>query len=77
MSQSIELGYGICLALKCIFLPEPNSLLCALALDNCSIELHSLDNFNDLYFHCVGVLKGHEDWVRGLDFKIESELLHL
>lgn len=71
MSQNIDLGYGICLAVRCVILPQIEEVLLAAALDNSSIELYSTCSEN-LQFSKVEVLKGHEDWVRGLDFCVES-----
>nr|CAH7738002.1 unnamed protein product [Callosobruchus chinensis] len=77
LQQTIELGYNICIAVKLTFLPNCNELLLACSLDNSKINIYSEDNCEDLSFIKTTQLKGHENWVRGLDFKQKDEDLVL
>lgn len=70
--QNIDLNYGICVGLNCIYLSNISTILLAAGLDDSSIALYSLSDFEHMTFSCFEKLKGHEDWVRGLDFAIES-----
>ncbi|XP_017768864.1 PREDICTED: probable elongator complex protein 2 [Nicrophorus vespilloides] len=67
LSQSINLGYNICLTLRLAKLPNCDKLIMATSNDNSKINLYS--EIDDKFEH-KSTLKGHEDWVRGLDFKI-------
>lgn len=70
LSQSIDLDDNIALAVKCVALPDTDMLI-ACTLDNSSIRLYSLD-VDSVKCNYIETLKGHEDWVRGLDFFTES-----
>lgn len=65
--QTIDLKTGICFAVRIIQLS--NSLLLAIATDDDKIHFYGGRNED---FIKIEELKGHEDWVRGLDF-IEDE----
>lgn len=67
----------MCVGFGCIYLPHAKSILLAVGLDDSSIALYSLTDFDQLTFVSLDVLKGHEDWVRGLDFISESEFRNI
>ncbi|XP_058832263.1 elongator complex protein 2-like [Topomyia yanbarensis] len=62
--QTITLGTGYCFALKFFLLPGSGSMMLACAMDNDLIHLYASTGNQ---FVLVDKLKGHADWVRGLD----------
>ncbi|XP_055530901.1 elongator complex protein 2 [Wyeomyia smithii] len=62
--QTIDLNKGFCFSLKFFSLPGSDIVGFACALDNDLIHLYAFDGEN---FKLVQQLKGHTDWVRGLD----------
>ncbi|XP_055390341.1 elongator complex protein 2 [Condylostylus longicornis] len=72
--QILNLGKGICLGLVVSILPKYNKAILAKASDDNSIsiwvetDIPEKSNFQKLHN-----LKGHDDWVRGLDFVITNE----
>ncbi|KAK5645145.1 hypothetical protein RI129_006445 [Pyrocoelia pectoralis] len=70
LRQNIAFGYSIAIALRLSFLPGTTSLIMACGMDNSNIQLYTEDNE---YFQQSEVLRGHENWVRGLDFTVDEE----
>lgn len=64
----IDLGRGLCVAVRISLIPQINSVILAAALDDSSIKLFTRENPALGEFIASATLKGHEDWVRGLDF---------
>uniref|UniRef100_A0A1B0FJH2 Elongator complex protein 2 n=1 Tax=Glossina morsitans morsitans TaxID=37546 RepID=A0A1B0FJH2_GLOMM len=66
--QTISLNRGFCFTLKLTRLPNTEQVLLIFSTDDRNIDLwvNSVDNKQT--FQQVHKLKGHEDWVRGLDF---------
>ncbi|RZB40823.1 elongator complex protein 2 [Asbolus verrucosus] len=69
ISQTLNYGYSICIGVRISFLPSTDTLILACALDNSNIELYVEDD----QFNLSTTLKGHEDWVRGLDFTVDDK----
>lgn len=72
-SQTIEFGYGIGLAVRLSELPDKHAIM-AVAMDNSKIQLYIEDGKEtdpNTTFIEAASLSGHEDWVRGLDFKAD------
>jgi elongator complex protein 2 len=68
-SQVIQLkNNGFCFCVKLFMMPKAGLLL-AFSTDDDKIHLYSESN---KCFNPTDVLKGHEDWVRGLDFILDS-----
>lgn len=65
--QVINLEYGISLLLKFTIL-NCGTLLLASAEDDANIHLYIDENAEHKNFIKSVVIKGHSDWVRGLDF---------
>ena len=57
---------GLALELHLTKLPGVSSPLLLVARDNCKIEMYYGDTK-------VGVMEGHEDWVRCLDSKVDGD----
>ncbi|KAK4875944.1 hypothetical protein RN001_012366 [Aquatica leii] len=72
--QSIDYGYSIAMALCLSFLPHSDLVIMACGMDNSNIQLYVEDwcNTEVLKFTTSEVLKGHENWVRGLDFAVDN-----
>lgn len=68
--QTINLGLSISVGIAISELPGSDSVIIACALDNSTIDLYN--NVQQQEFQKCGTLKGHEDWVRGLDFTIDG-----
>ncbi|EAT43673.1 AAEL004896-PA [Aedes aegypti] len=68
--QTINLKTGYCFALKFFQLPGSGSVMLACAMDNDLIDLYA--RVGEEYI-LVERLKGHTDWVRGLDCVREGE----
>lgn len=62
--QTIDLKSGYCFALKFFQLPGCESVMLACAMDNDLIHLYAKE---EEQYVLVEKLKGHTDWVRGLD----------
>lgn len=74
-SQVIKLGYGLCLAAKLTFL-GCGTLLLATALDDSRLHLYIDENSERKNFIKAAVIRGHSDWVRGIDItKDGSDLI--
>lgn len=57
------------MSLKLSFLPQTSTLLMACGMDNSNIQLYVQED----QFVLSETLKGHENWVRGLDFHLEGK----
>jgi elongator complex protein 2 len=69
IAQVINTGYSICVGVRMSFLPYLKIMILACAMDNSNIDLYVAEGqFN----HSLS-LKGHEDWVRGLDFTVDGK----
>jgi elongator complex protein 2 len=69
IAQVINTGYSICVGVRMSFLPYLKIMILACAMDNSNIDLYVAEGqFN----HSLS-LKGHEDWVRGLDFTVDDK----
>ncbi|KAJ3642069.1 hypothetical protein Zmor_024887 [Zophobas morio] len=73
LSQNINNGYSICVGVRISRFPHTDGLILACAMDNSKIDLYIEDGE---FSHSL-TLKGHEDWVRGLDFTTEKDDLIL
>ncbi|KAF5281600.1 hypothetical protein FQR65_LT02920 [Abscondita terminalis] len=75
LAQTIDFGYGIAMSLKISFLPGTQALIMACGMDNSNIQLYVEEcGSNDVIKLVTSeVLKGHENWVRGLDFAVDSK----
>lgn len=72
--QTIDLNTGICFAVSMCLLPGTNKILVAFALDDDKIHLYLDKEENQTRnFTKIEILSGHEDWVRGLDFTLDSQ----
>ncbi|EFA10370.2 putative elongator complex protein 2-like Protein [Tribolium castaneum] len=71
--RDIKGGHSICVGVRIAFFPQKESLILACAMDNSAIDLYVEENE---FAHCH-TLKGHEDWVRGLDFTTDGKDLLL
>lgn len=71
--QCIKLKYSISMSLKMSYVPGTELLLFATGLEYNTISLYVQQEIDDLNFIKVNDLEGHENWVRGLDFKSLSK----
>lgn len=71
-TQLIDLGYSLGVAVRISFVPQTSSIILAAALDDSSIRLFTNQNPAIDKFTESATLKGHEDWIRGLDFYVDS-----
>ncbi|KAF5303387.1 hypothetical protein FQA39_LY09978 [Lamprigera yunnana] len=72
--QNINFGCGIAISLKLSCLPSSDTLIMACGMDNSNIDLFVEDcDQGSLKFDNSEVLKGHENWVRGLDFTVDDK----
>ncbi|XP_044261975.1 probable elongator complex protein 2 [Tribolium madens] len=71
--KDINCGHSICIGVRLSFLPQKESLILACGMDTSAIDLYIEENE---FSHCH-TLKGHEDWVRGLDFTTDGKDLLL
>lgn len=63
------------MSLKTCILPETDRLLIVSGLENNKIAMYiQEDSPGSLNFIPSGSLEGHENWVRGLDFKTDGNL---
>uniref|UniRef100_A0A1Y1LNG0 Elongator complex protein 2 n=2 Tax=Photinus pyralis TaxID=7054 RepID=A0A1Y1LNG0_PHOPY len=69
LKQNLVFGYGIAMAMRIAFLPATTTLVMACGMDNSNIQLYVEDNDR---FCESEVLRGHENWVRGLDFTVDD-----
>lgn len=69
LTKEIKCGYSICVGVRIAFLPQKECLILACAMDNFTIDLYIEDS---QFSRCL-TLKGHEDWVRGLDFTYDEK----
>lgn len=69
--QTIDLGLSVSVGVAISLLPGLDTVIIACALDNSTIDLY----VQEQEFQKLGTLKGHEDWVRGLDFTNDGMLL--
>lgn len=73
-SQVLNLGYSISVGVRIAIFPDSESVILATALDNSQIQLYVENTGStELKLSTSICLKGHEDWVRGLDFKIDDD----
>ncbi|CAG9860297.1 unnamed protein product [Phyllotreta striolata] len=77
MTQSIDFGYHIAVALRVTCLPNSDEVLLVCALDDSKIRVYNEKQQDPIEFENSAQLMGHEDWVRGLDFTIEGDDLIL
>lgn len=70
------MGHGLCVAVRISLVPQTNSVILATAFDDSSIKLFTREKPALGEFVASAVLKGHEDWVRGLDFYINHSKLY-
>lgn len=66
----------MCVAVRISLVPQTNSVILAAALDDSSIKLFTREKPALGKFIASAVLKGHEDWVRGLDFYVNHGKLY-
>lgn len=64
------------MAARIFAMPQTNSVILAAASNDSSIKLFVSDNIAPGTFTGTAVLKGHEDWVRGLDFYADQSMFH-
>lgn len=67
--QTIDLKTGICFAVKILKLPDAGLLLAFSTDDD---KIHFYGENSEKVFEKIEELKGHEDWVRGLDFIVDD-----
>lgn len=66
------------MSLRITILPDSDLILLAAGLDNNKVHFYLEDKGKgdgNLTFTPSVTLSGHEDWVRGLDFKIDGKTL--
>lgn len=75
MLQTINLGYNLSLSIRLFALPQDDALILASAMDDSSIQIFTERTLDDDKVDLLtnsATLKGHEDWVRGLDFTLDN-----
>lgn len=70
--QTISYGYGFALNVKLAALPFSKEPLLAVAGDDSKVHLYAKDD-SDCDFEEKLVIRGHDDWVRGLDFAFDDD----
>ena len=65
--QNINLSYGICISLGTIIL-KCQTLLVACATDDSNVQLYIANENDDTCLIKSEILRGHDDWVRGIAF---------
>ncbi|KAK9889847.1 hypothetical protein WA026_007210 [Henosepilachna vigintioctopunctata] len=74
LRQTIEFGYNISIAMRISILDYLNNqLILAVTLDDSTIRIYLEEDDQQLLFKPSVKLKGHEDWVCGLDFTRDGE----
>ena len=68
---------GLCLCLSFAYLPGTDVVLLVCAVEDAKIHLYAdtasqSDGTSIQQFEKVMVLKGHEDWIRALDFTVDG-----
>lgn len=73
--QTIDLSYRIALALRIVRIPGTTNLMLLYATDDDKVILMAdkIENDGSRKFHSVCQLRGHEDWIRGIDVIADKE----